>query len=228
MTDAGLLIEARDLSKTYRSEGPGPAVHALRSVTLTLRRGEFVCLLGPSGSGKSTLLHLLGGLLTPTSGSLRVAGVDLTRAPRAQRARLRRRSLGFVFSSDNLSPLLRLRENVELALALRGRDGHEAGALIERLGLAQLGDRYPSALSTGEAQRGALARAIAGEPALLLADEPTAHLDGRAAAGLIDLLAEIHRAGRMGLLLATHDERLLTPATRHLRLEDGRLLEAGE
>jgi len=224
---SGLLVEARELSKTYRPEGPGAAVHALRSATLTLRRGEFACLLGPSGSGKSTLLHLLGGLLTPTGGGLRVAGVDLVCASRAERAQLRRRQLGFVFPSDNLSPLLRLRENVELALALRGRDSREAAVLLGRLGLAELGGRFPETLSTGEAQRGAVARAVAGDPALLLADEPTAHLDGRAAAALIDLLLEIHHAGRMALLLATHDERLIRPATRRLRLEDGRLVEGG-
>ncbi|OGP86764.1 MAG: hypothetical protein A2Y95_12615 [Deltaproteobacteria bacterium RBG_13_65_10] len=224
-----LLLDAKHLRKVYHA-GSGAEVMALRDATFTLRRGEFACLLGPSGSGKSTLLHLLAGLLTPTSGSLRVAGLDVGRATPTQRAALRRRHVGFVFPSDNLSPVLLLRENVQLTLALRGAPtgtALEANRLLSRFGLAALGDRFPSTLSTGEAQRGAIVRAVAGGPSLLLADEPTAHLDAQGAKQLLDLFAEIREQGEVSVLVATHDERLARPAGRVLRMEDGRLLEEG-
>ncbi len=223
-----VLIEAEDLRKVYHAGAS--AVVALRGATFSLRRGEFACLVGPSGSGKSTLLHLLGGLLTPTAGRLRVAGLDVGRATPAERAVLRRRHVGFVFPSDNLSPVLRLRENVELALALRGARGPldaQADRLLARFGLAALAHRFPSTLSTGEAQRGAIVRAAAGGPSLLLADEPTAHLDAEGSVRLLDLFAEIREAGEVTLLVATHDERLARPADRVLRMEDGHLLDEG-
>jgi putative ABC transport system ATP-binding protein len=159
-----------------------------------------------------------------------VAGLEVGQATPAERAAFRRRHLGFVFPSDNLSPVLSLCENVELALALRGARGGvraQADRLLSRFGLDALADRFPTTLSSGEAQRGAIVRAAAGGPSLLLADEPTAHLDAEGAARLLDLFAEIREGGEVTLVVATHDERLARPADRVLRMEDGSLWEEG-
>jgi putative ABC transport system ATP-binding protein len=217
-----LVLEARDVAKTF-GEG-ATEVHALRDVDLEVRAGEFLALVGPSGSGKTTFLNLAGALDLPTGGSLRVLGRDVAALSRRERADLRLRALGFVFQAYNLVPVLTARENVEFVLELQGVGAERrrrALAILEELGLGELADRRPSELSGGQQQRVAVARAVAARPRLVLADEPTANLDGENAETLMHLMRDLRDRHGMTFLFSTHDPRVVDHALRVVTLVDG-------
>jgi len=229
--DDGRFIETRGLVRAYRV---GPAtVRALDGVDLRVRRGEFLAVLGVSGSGKSTFLHLLGGLETPTAGSVLVAGRDLAGLSAHERALYRRTTVGFVFQSYYLVPSLTAAENVALALTFQGTFGPERSRLaaeaIGRVGLAHRAAHRPGQLSGGEQQRVAIARAIVHRPPLLLADEPTGNLDRATAAEVVSLLDRVHRELGTTVIMVTHDEEMVCQvADRIVYLRDGRLAAAAE
>jgi putative ABC transport system ATP-binding protein len=225
MTDAAApsVLEARDIVKEL-GQGAG-RVRALKGVSITLNPGELTLLMGPSGSGKTTLLSILGCILTPSEGTLRIAGESTEGLGPEGLAALRRRSIGFIFQSYNLFPTLTAEENVRLALDVRGERGSEAIVRAQRA-LHQVGLRhklksYPANLSGGEQQRVAVARALAGAPAVMLADEPTAALDSENGVAVMQLLSEIAKDKSRAVLAVTHDPRTIPFANRILRIEDG-------
>ncbi len=222
------LLEARALSKTYATGDV--EVHAVRGVSLAVSPGEIVMILGPSGCGKTTLLSMLGCLLTPTEGSIRIVGRDVTHLSERKRAEVRRRYLGFVFQGFNLLSALTVWENVAVALNIAGIRGRlayvRAREILERLGLGHRLDFRPAQLSGGERQRVAIARALVNNPLVLLADEPTANLDSESGHRVVELFREVARERECGVVLVTHDVRIQDIASRVLLMEDGRLLEA--
>lgn len=219
-----MLVGAKDVTKVYRTGQV--AAHALRGVTLEVHEGDFAAVVGPSGSGKTTLLNLVGALDSITDGELTVLGEDLSALSRRERADLRLRSLGFVFQAYNLVPVLTARENVEFVLELQGvgaeRRGR-AGEVLRELGLADLMDRRPAEMSGGQQQRVAVARAVASRPRLVLADEPTANLDGENAEVLLGMMRKLNAEHGLTFLLSTHDPRVVAHARRVVRLVDGRV-----
>lgn len=218
------VASAESVERSYRSGSR--TVHALRDVSLTIEPGTFLAVTGPSGSGKSTLLHLLGAVDTPTRGRILLAGHDPAELDEAGRARLRLRHVGLVFQRFFLLPMLTASENVELPMAEAGAGRRErrerAAALLERVGLADRLDHRPSELSGGQRQRVAVARALANEPALVLADEPTGELDRETGRGILELFRELNEAGT-SLVVATHDLELAEGARSRVELVDGRL-----
>jgi putative ABC transport system ATP-binding protein len=221
----GPVLEAGDLRKVYARSGA--PVEAVRGVSLRLLAGDFVAVMGPSGCGKSTLLHLCGGMDTPTSGRLTIAGEPVSRLGDQRLTDLRRRRIGFVFQFFNLLPTLTAVENIALPLLLAGLAPVEAArravALGERVGLANRLDRLPRQLSGGEAQRVAVARAVVHEPMLVVADEPTGNLDSATGAQILDLLAGLNRERGMTVLLATHAADVARAAGRIVHMRDGRI-----
>ncbi len=216
-------LEAIGLSLVYGSGTT--AVHAVNEVDLAVRPGEMLALMGPSGSGKTTLLMLLGGLLRASSGTVRVEGHDIGTLSKVELSRLRLARMGFIFQSYNLFPALTALENVQLALELKGRALSEAVDLLRRVGLGQRLDNFPRQLSGGEKQRVAIARALAGDPAIILADEPTAALDSANGRAVVKLLGELaHDLGR-ATVVVTHDSRVGDLSDRIAQLEDGRILQ---
>ena len=216
-------IEARALTKTF---GQGElAVPVLKGIDLTVRRGEFVMLAGPSGSGKTTLLSILGCVLNPTEGEVKLFGDTTAPRPEAELPRLRLAYIGFVFQGHNLIASLTATENIVFQLALRGcsnREGtREAHRLLERVGLGDKRDRKPSDLSGGQRQRVAIARAIAGSPPLILADEPTASLDAQSGLLVTEMLKELAREQGHTVMVVTHDNRIFQFADRMIHIEDG-------
>jgi putative ABC transport system ATP-binding protein len=218
------MLVAKDLEKTYRS-GDRPLT-VLRDVSLHLEEGDFLAILGASGSGKTTLLGLLAGLDTPTKGTVRIAGTDLTPLTEDERARFRRKAVGFVFQSFQLIPALKARENVQVPRELRGDSDAPARAAnqLARVGLGDRLDHYPTQLSGGEQQRVALARAFVHEPRILFADEPTGNLDATTGESIIELMEELNRERGTTLVLVTHDPALAKRARRTIRLADGRVI----
>jgi putative ABC transport system ATP-binding protein len=217
-------VAATALVRTY---GHGDSsVHALRGVSLTLPAGQFTAVMGPSGSGKSTLMHLLAGLDEPTSGTVRVAGHDITRMKDRELTRLRRKHIGFVFQSFNLLPTLSAQENILLPLAISGNKppAAEVDALIERVGLTDRRGHRPAELSGGQQQRVAIARALITRPTVLFADEPTGNLDSEAGAGILQLLRDAVDLDGQTTLMVTHDPRAAATADRVLYLTDGRVV----
>jgi putative ABC transport system ATP-binding protein len=219
-------LELRHVSKTY---GSGPnEVHALSDVDISVERGELVSIMGPSGSGKSTLLTIAGSLEEATSGEVLVDGVDLASVSRSDQARMRRRSIGYVFQDFNLLPGLSAVENVTLPLELDGTGAKAARATaleaMERLDVAEHADRYPDELSGGERQRLAIARAIVGERGLLLADEPTGALDSVNGEAVMRLLRAATQRGVAGVVV-THEAHLASWADRVVFLRDGRVID---
>lgn len=218
-------ISVRDLTKTY-GEGEA-AVHALRSVSLEVQRGEVVLLMGPSGSGKTTLLSVMGNILRPTSGSVRVAGREVAGLPEAELPAVRLQHFGFIFQGFNLFPTLSAGENVELALDLKGVRGAEAqqraAALLQQVGLADKVNSFPADLSGGQKQRVAIARALAGNPDIILADEPTAALDWHTGQNVLGLLRRLAREQQRAVVIVTHDSRALSFADRIIEIDDGRI-----
>ena len=219
------VLEAREVVKVL---GSGAArVRALDGVSLSLRSGEVALLMGPSGSGKTTLLSILGCMLTPTEGTLHVAGYSTEGLGAEKLAQLRREHVGFIFQSYHLFPTLTALDNVRLALDLRGqrrgRAKRKARDALEQVGLGHKLRSYPRQLSGGEQQRVAIARAIVGEPSAILADEPTAALDGKNGHAIMSILADIAATQGCGVLVVTHDTRLLPFANRIIHIEDGRI-----
>ena len=219
------MLELRRVSKVY---GQGAAeVHALDRVTLSVEEGAMVAVMGPSGSGKSTLLTIAGSLEAPTEGEVRVRGVELAGMSPNDRARLRRRTIGYVFQDYNLLPGLTAAENVSLPLELdgwRARKARAAGlAALDELGLANRAERYPDELSGGERQRVAIARAVVGERRLVLADEPSGALDSVNAEAVMRLVHEACKNAGMAAVVVTHDAQLASWADRVVFLRDGRV-----
>jgi putative ABC transport system ATP-binding protein len=224
--DTPLAVEAVGLERTYAS---GRAtVAALAGVTIGIRRGEFVAVMGPSGSGKSTLLNVVAGLERPTGGMVRVDGEDLAKLDEEALARHRSKRVGMVFQAFNLLPRFRVVDNVALPLAFSGIPTAErtrrARAMLDRLGMSSRADHRSNELSGGELQRAAIARALIGEPAILLADEPTGNLDSANGAALIALFEELHAQGQT-VLLVTHDAQIAAHAERTIRMRDGRVVD---
>lgn len=205
------------------------AVHALKGIDLTIARGEFTALAGPSGSGKTTVLNIIGALDSPTEGRILVDGDDLSGMDRAARAKMRLWKVGFVFQAYNLVPVLTAYENAEFILMLRGVPASERRErvlpLLDAVGLEGMADRRPHELSGGQQQRIAVARAIAASPALVLADEPTANLDSKTGAALLDLMRELNEDRGITFVFSTHDQMVMDRARRIVHLQDGRIAE---
>ncbi|MEY2566792.1 MAG: putative transport system ATP-binding protein [Actinomycetota bacterium] len=221
----GNLLTLEGVSKSFRRGRE--TVMALDGVTLEVAPGEFVAMVGPSGSGKSTLLHLAGGLDQPEAGRVLLGDRDMGALSTGDRAKIRRREIGFVFQFFHLIPTLTVAENVELPLLLDGRhDSAGVRAMLERVGLAERIDHLPGELSGGEMQRAAIARALVAGPELILADEPTGNLDSATGAVVLDVLAEQVADAGAALLMVTHDASAASRAARVLHLRDGHLEEA--
>jgi putative ABC transport system ATP-binding protein len=219
-------ISVRHLTKTY-GEG-NTTLRVLDDVDLDVDRGELVLLMGPSGSGKTTLLSIIGCILRPTSGVVRILGREVSNLDERDLPHVRLEHVGFVFQGFNLFPALTASQNIELVLHLKGRSRHEgrhrAAALLDQVGLATKRDVLPADLSGGQKQRVAIARALASEPSIILADEPTAALDLHSGLSVIRLLRDLaHQRGR-AVVLVTHDGRILEFADRIVRIEDGRIV----
>lgn len=220
------LIEARSLTKTYRLGRVDVA--ALRGVDVEIRAGEFVAIIGPSGSGKSTLMHILGCLDTASSGSYQLEGEDVSGLRGKRLARVRNRKVGFVFQTFNLMPRLSIEENVALPLKYRGgipRPERRRRALgkLEGLGLGHRIGHRPDELSGGERQRVAIARALVGEPAILMADEPTGNLDSRSGSEVLQTFEALHQAGHT-IIIVTHDPNVAARAQRTISIADGQVV----
>ncbi len=220
-------IVVRAVGLTRRYEMGDTFVDALRGVDLTLARGEFVALVGPSGSGKSTVLNLIGGLDRPTSGEVWIDGTELSKSDERTLTRHRRQHVGFVFQSFNLLPRLTAEENAALPLMFSGVPEKErlsrARTLLTRVGLGARLTHRPTQLSSGEQQRVAIARALVGQPALVLADEPTGNLDTATGVEIMDLLKELNQEHGLTLLVVTHDPEIAAFADRMVRLRDGQV-----
>jgi putative ABC transport system ATP-binding protein len=221
------LLSVRGVSKIY---GNGAAsVTAVNRVNLEVQAGEVVLILGPSGSGKTTLLSIMGCLLRPTCGEVRVEGRDVSQLSDADLSRLRRERIGFVFQSFNLLDFLTVRKNVEVALNLAGVGGrqarNQATEVLCQVGLGHRLDFAPKKLSGGEKQRVSIARAVANSPKLILADEPTGNLDSNTGRVVVELLAELAHQQGSGVVIVTHDNRIVGIADRTLHLSDGSLVD---
>jgi putative ABC transport system ATP-binding protein len=219
-------IKLRGLTKVFSTEEV--ETHALSDVTLDVNRGDYLSIAGPSGCGKSTLLSIIGLLDSPTSGTYELNGRAVTALTAGDRARIRNREIGFIFQSFNLIGDLTVLENVELPLSYRGMTPKErrerASEALQRVGMGHRAKHVPSQLSGGQQQRVAVARAVAGEPLLLLADEPTGNLDSKSGESVMDLLSDLHESGAT-ICMVTHDPRYAKHATRHVHLFDGRVVE---
>ena len=221
------IVSVRGLTRDY-PQGEH-TVHALRGVSLDIEPGEFTVLMGPSGSGKSTLLNLIGGLDKPTAGSVTIEGADLASMTPGERSDLRRDRLGFIFQAYNLIPVLTAAENAEFVLQLQGKSASErrsrAYETLAQVGLEGMEGRRPNELSGGQQQRVAVARAIAGDPALVLADEPTANLDSTTSDELIATMKRLNTEFGVTFVFATHDPKVMEAAKRVVRLVDGEIAE---
>ena len=222
----GFIIQTHDLRKTYRVGKVD--VPALRGVNLRVKPGEFLAIVGPSGSGKSTLFHIIGGLTPPTSGEVHVAGQDLASLTDAGRTSLRKRTVGFVFQKFNLLPNLTARDNIAVARYIGGTGSapdpqFEEGLRV--LGIEQRLDHKPNALSGGEQQRIAIARAIVNHPAILLADEPTGNLDTENSKAVLEILCDLNQRLGQTILMITHNPEAAAFAHQTIHMRDGRIIE---
>lgn len=219
-------ITCKNLCKTFKQGDE--IITGLDDVSISIEKGDFVCLSGPSGSGKTTLLNAMGGLDTPDSGEIRIDDVLLNGLSKAELADMRLQRIGFVFQSYNLIPVLTARENVEFVMQVSGMSSDERSQrsckILEEVGLRGMEDRLPSQLSGGQQQRVAVARAIVSQPALILADEPTANLDSVTSSQLMDLFVELNRNHRITFVIATHDVRVMAYAKRLIRMRDGKII----
>jgi putative ABC transport system ATP-binding protein len=219
------MIQIRELTKTY---GSGSAqVHALNGVSLDVNSGELLVLMGPSGSGKTTLISIIGCILRASAGSVQVGGREIVGLRESELPRIRLDHFGFIFQGFNLFPALTVQENVEIALDLKGIRGakaHERALdLLTQVGLRDKAREFPANLSGGQKQRVAIARALAGDPPILLADEPTAALDSQSGRTVLDILHGLAKQRNRAVVVVTHDPRVLNYADRIVRIEDGRI-----
>jgi putative ABC transport system ATP-binding protein len=221
---AELVLELESVTKVYGEEPPVPA---LRGISFSVRRGEFVAIVGPSGSGKSTLLHVIGTLEPPSSGVVRIAGVDVALQPDRELSLLRAREIGFVFQQFFVAEHATVRENVAdglLYAGVRAADRYRrADDALERVGLSHRANFKPTKLSGGERQRVAIARALVGQPSVILADEPTGSLDSTTGASIIELIRELNGAGAT-IVMITHDAGLANRIPRQIRMLDGQVV----
>ncbi len=219
------IIDLKDVHKDYQQGKL--EVRAVNGIDLTIEAGEFTAICGPSGSGKTTLLNLIGCLDTPTRGSVRVDGTDVSKCSDSALADLRLRKIGFVFQAYNLVPVLTAFENVELVLALQGVAAGERKkrvlAILEEVGLLELRNRRPMDMSGGQQQRVAVARAVVANPKLVLADEPTANLDSHTGAALLQMMADLNREHQVTFLFSTHDPMVMDFSRRIVRIVDGQI-----
>ncbi|KPK55412.1 MAG: macrolide ABC transporter ATP-binding protein [Thiotrichales bacterium SG8_50] len=220
-------VSLRKVCKTF---GEGElAVHALRDIDMDIGKGDFVCLSGPSGSGKTTLLNMVGGLDRATSGEIIVADQRVDQMDKGQLAEMRLTTIGFIFQAYNLIPVLTARENVEFVMQLQGIPAdvrhRKSREILEEVGLSGLDDRKPAELSGGQQQRVAVARALVSEPALILADEPTANLDSVTAENLMDLLRHLNDEHGITFVISTHDKLVMSHARRLLKMHDGKIID---
>src|SRR5512141_2088519 len=220
------LIQLEGVTKVFYTDEV--ETHALSGIHMEIKKGEYVSIAGPSGCGKTTLLSILGLLDTPTGGSYILSNEDVSNLSAADRARIRNRQIGFIFQAFNLIGDLTVYENVELPLTYRGMGAAERKKRVhdalERVGMSHRVKHYPSQLSGGQQQRVAVARALAGDPSILLADEPTGNLDSANGEAVMDLLRELHRGGAT-ICMVTHDPRYALYADRSIHLFDGRIVE---
>jgi len=220
-----IAVRTEDVWKIYAQEPED--VEAVRGVSMEIHEGDFMTMAGPSGSGKTTLLNMLGGLTRPTRGRIWVRDLETTTLSNKELARLRLESIGFVFQAFNLLPVLSALENAEFSLVLRGmppEERHRRGReLFDEIGLKGLEDRKPGKLSGGQQQRVAVARAVVGQPTLVLADEPTANLDSHSSAALLDIMERLNREHGTTFLFSTHDPRVVERARRRVSLVDGQI-----
>ena len=219
------LIETRDLCRTFGTEET--KVTALDHVSINIEEGEFTAIIGPSGSGKTTLLHLIGGLDEPNTGSVMLSGRNIADMSGNQLSDFRRDHIGFVFQAYNLIPVLSAEENIEYIMLLQGVGAAErkkrVKEMLELVELDGLGDRRPSHLSGGQQQRVAVARAMASNPDIILADEPTANLDSKTGISLLDVMRDLNQQRKMTFVFSTHDEKIMDRATRLIYLRDGKV-----
>jgi putative ABC transport system ATP-binding protein len=218
-----IVIETKGLTKIYNpKEVP---VEALKGIDLKINKGEFTAIVGPSGSGKTTLLNIIGGLDNPTEGEIKVNGIDLTKLPDNKLIDFRRDNIGFVFQAYNLIPVLTAYENIEFIMMLQKKPASERDQrtreLLNAVGIGDQIHKRPGQLSGGQQQRVAVARALASKPAFILADEPTANLDGKATAQLLDIMAKLNEEEHITFVFSTHDQRVIDRAKRVITLEDG-------
>ena len=225
---AEVLINLQNVYQIYKTGET--EVHALDGISLAISRGEFVAIVGASGCGKTTCMNIIGCLDVPTSGSYHLAGEDVLAMDDNAKAKLRNKTLGFIFQQYNLIPKLNLCENVELAMLYAGMPAGERHKrslqLLEKVGLADKANNVPNQLSGGQQQRVAIARALAGEPAVILADEPTGALDSQTGREVLDILRQLNQEGRT-VVLITHDNSIARQAQRIVRLEDGKIIYDG-
>lgn len=220
------IIRTEKLNRIY--DGAGVPVHATNDVTVNFQKGEFTALVGPSGCGKTTLLNLIGGLDTPTNGEVFVEDTKLSSFSERELIDFRLKNIGFVFQAYNLIPVLTARENVEFIMHLQGVEKVERKTRVEdllnRVGLKDKMDQRPSALSGGEQQRVAVARALASKPKFVLADEPTANLDSAATRNLLDIMFKLNQEDNITFIFSTHDSRVMKRARRLVTLDDGKVI----
>ena len=219
------LIETRDLCRTFGTEET--KVTALDQVSIDIGEGEFTAIIGPSGSGKTTLLHLIGGLDEPNSGSVMLSGSNIADMSGNQLSDFRRDHIGFIFQAYNLIPVLSAEENIEYIMLLQGLGAAERKKRVKEMlamvELEGLGDRRPSHLSGGQQQRVAVARAMASNPDIILADEPTANLDSKTGISLLEVMRDLNQQQNMTFVFSTHDEKIMERATRLIYLRDGKV-----
>lgn len=220
------VIATSDVCRFYGDEEE-TMVKAVDHVSLEIQRGEFTAIVGPSGSGKTTLLHLLGGLDNPTTGSVQLAGKNIASMSGTALSDFRRDHIGFIFQAYNLIPVFSAEENIEYIMLLQGVEPAERKRrvtdMLEQVGLGGLGDRRPNKLSGGQQQRVAIARAMVSHPEIILADEPTANLDSKTGIALLDLMKELNQKHNMTFVFSTHDEKIMSRASRLIHMEDGHI-----
>jgi putative ABC transport system ATP-binding protein len=220
-----LIIEATNLNKTYNPTTI--PVKAIENVNLQLEHGEFTALVGPSGSGKTTLLNLLGGLDKPDTGKILINGTDITKLSENALVDFRLHNIGFIFQAYNLIPVLTAKENVEFIMLLqnapKANREQRVSALLDEVGLGDKMNTRPLQLSGGQQQRVAVARALASKPQFILADEPTANLDSKSAANLLDIMAKLNKEENVTFIFSTHDQRVIERARRVITLVDGKI-----
>ena len=220
------VIEVKNVHKIYKESEI--EVHAVRGIDLSFEQGEFAAIVGPSGSGKTTFLNIVGGLDQATEGEIMVDGTDVSALKPSQLIDFRMKNIGFVFQSYNLIPVLTAKENVEFVMQLQGRSKAErdkrAIELLTAVGLGERIDARPAKLSGGQQQRVAVARALAAKPKFILADEPTANLDSKSTANLLDIMEKLNRDENITFVFSTHDQRVVDKARRVITVDDGKVV----